>query len=197
MGTTTRTSCGLSSNRLQAKTKSELAVELIDHMEKSPLAPNAYAVDSGLFTPTIINRVEALNKLWVADSEKNRILHYKGSRYNCQTFDQTLKPQAFKEVTVRIGRQDKTRWIFRCTVRIRCYGKVRMAIIYSKPNKEGNPIYAFTNMLWWNAKKRLTVRLHRWDIEPLHEQIKQFLGAESSQLQTEFGVRRHLTLVLS
>ena len=182
-------------NRLQAKTKSELAVELIDHMEKSSFAPNAYAVDSGLFTPTIINRVEALNKPWVADSEKNRILHYKGSRYNCQTFNQTLKPQAFKEVTVRIGRQDKTRWIFSCTVRIRRYGKVRLAIIYSKPNKEGNPIYVFTNMLWWNAKKLLTVRLHRWDIEPLHEQIKQFLGAESSQLQTETGVRKHLTLV--
>jgi hypothetical protein len=31
--------------------------------------------------------------------------------------------------------------------------------------------------------------------QPLHEQIKQFLGAEDSQLQTEAGVRRHLTLV--
>ena len=37
--------------------------------------------------------------------------------------------------------------------------------------------------------------MHRWDIEPFHEQIKQFLGAEYSQLQTEQGVRRHLTLV--
>jgi hypothetical protein len=31
--------------------------------------------------------------------------------------------------------------------------------------------------------------------QPLHERIKQFLGAEDSQLQTEAGVRRHLTLV--
>jgi hypothetical protein len=37
--------------------------------------------------------------------------------------------------------------------------------------------------------------LHRWDIEPFHEQIKQFLSAEDSQLQTEQGVRRHLTIV--
>ena len=50
-------------------------------------------------------------------------------------------------------------------------------------------------MLVWNAKKLLSVRLHRWDIEPFHEQIKQFLGAESSQLQTENGVRKHLALV--
>ena len=39
------------------------------------------------------------------------------------------------------------------------------------------------------------MRLHRWDIESFHEQIKQFLGAEGSQLQTEQGVRKHLTLV--
>ena len=39
------------------------------------------------------------------------------------------------------------------------------------------------------------MRCHRWDIEPLHERIQQFLGAEDSQLQTEAGVRRHLTRV--
>ena len=50
-------------------------------------------------------------------------------------------------------------------------------------------------MLVWNATKLISVRLHRWDIEPFHEQIKQFLGAESSQLRTENGVRKHLTLV--
>ena len=50
-------------------------------------------------------------------------------------------------------------------------------------------------MLVWNNHKILSVRIHRWDIEPFHEQIKQFLGAEDSQLQTEQGVRKHLTLV--
>jgi len=182
-------------NRLGTKTKSQLAVELIDEMEESPVAPNAYVVDNGRFTPTIIDHVEQLKKPWVADSKKNRVLHHNNSRYNCETFNATLPPEVFKETTVCLGQREKTRWIFSCTVRIRHYGKVRIAIIYSKPDKEGSPIYVFTNMLWWNAKKLLTVRLHRWDIEPLHEQIKQFLGAESSQLQTETGVRKHLTLV--
>ncbi len=182
-------------NRLQAKTKSQLAVELIDEMEESPVAPNAYVVDNGLFTPTIIDHIEQLCKPWVADSKKNRVLHHNNKRYNCETFNETLPSDAFKETTVCLGQREKTRWVFSCTVRIRRYGKVRMAIIYSKPDKEGNPIYVFTNMLWWNAKKLLMVRLHRWDIEPFHEQIKQFQGAESSQLQTETGVRKHLTLV--
>ena len=95
---------------------------------------------------------------------------------------------------MRLRQQKKTRWAFSCTGRIRGYGKVRLAIIYPQPDKQGNAIYVFTNMLVWNPTKLLQVRLHRWDIEALHEQIKQFLGAESSQLQTETGVRKHLTL---
>ena len=126
----------------------------------------------------------------MADSEKNRILYHKGERYNCETFNATLEKSAFKPITVRLGSQEKTRWVFSCTVRIRRYGKVRLAIIYHHPDKEGTPIFVFTNMLVWNATKLLSVRLHRWDIEPLHEQIKQFLGAQSSQLQTENGVRK-------
>ena len=184
-------------NQLGAQTKSELGVELIDEMEQSAVAPNAYAVDSGLFTPIVIGRIEQADKPWVADSEKNRILYHKGIRYNCETFNATLPAEAFKVITVQVGHQEKTRFVFSCTVRIRRYGKVRMAIIYQHPNKEGEPTYVFSNMLVWNATKLLKVRLHRWDIEPLHEQIKQFLGAEGSQLQTENGVRKHLTLVFA
>ena len=131
----------------------------MNQMEESAVAPDAYAVDSGLFTPTIIGHVEQLDKPWVADSEKNRILYSKGKQYNCETFNATLPAEAFKPITVRLA------------------------------------IYVFTNMLVWNPTKLLQVRLHRWDIEALHEQIKQFLGTESSQLQTETGVRKHLTLV--
>lgn len=179
----------------QAKTKSQLAVELIDEMEASQVAPSAYAVDSGLFAPLVIERIQQAGKPWIADSQKTRILYYKGQEYNCETFQQTIPKESLKEVTVSIRHKERTRWVFTCSVRIRRYGKVRFAIIYDNPDKKGDPIYVFTNMLVWNAHKILSVRMHRWDIEPFHEQIKQFLGAEDSQLQTEQGVRKHLTLV--
>jgi len=131
----------------------------------------------------------------LADSQKNRVLFYKGERYNCETLQQTLALDAFREITLTIRNNKRTYWVFTCCVRIRQYGKVRLAIIYDNPERKGEPIYVFTKMLVWNAKKILSVRLHRWDIEPFHEQIKQFLGAESSQLQNEAGVRKHLTLV--
>jgi Archaeal putative transposase ISC1217 len=85
--------------------------------------------------------------------------------------------------------------LYLCRALSKKYGKVRLAVIYDNPDRQGKPIYCFTRMLTWNAQKIVQVRCHRWDIEPLHEQIKQFLGAEDSQLQTEAGVRRHLTLV--
>lgn len=182
-------------NRQQAKTKSELAVELIDAMEASAVAPEAYALDNGLFAPVVIERIEHYNKPWMADSEKNRVLFYKGQRYNCETFEQTLPDNTFNEITIKVRGCERTFWVFTCCVRIRRYGKVRFAIIYDNPERQGDPIYVFTNKRVWNATKILYVRLHRWDIEPFHEQIKQFLGAEDSQLRNEEGVRKHLTLV--
>jgi SRSO17 transposase len=182
-------------NKEQAKTKSQLAVELIDEMEASDVAPNAYAVDSSLFSPVVIGRIQQTDKPWVADSQKNRILYYKGQEYNCETFQQTIPKESFRKVTVSVRHKEQTRWVFTCSVRIRRYGKVRLAIIYDNPDKKGDPIYTFTDKLVWNPHKILSVRMHRWDIEPFHEQIKQFLGAEDSQLQAEQGVRKHLTLV--
>jgi hypothetical protein len=80
-------------------------------------------------------------------------------------------------------------------VRLKKYGQVRMAVIYDNPDRQGKPIYCFTRHLTGSAAKIIQVRCHRWDIEPVHERIQQFLGAEDSQLPTETGVRRHLTLV--
>ena len=180
-------------HRRQAKTKPELAVELIDELEASGVAPNVYAVDNGLFAPMVIARIEHYGKPWVADSEKNRVLFYKGRRTHCEDFEASLPDEAFREVTVRIRGQERTYWAFTCTVRIRKYGKVRLAIIYDNPNRRGTPKYVFTNMLVWNLTKIVLVRAHRWDIEPFHEQIKQVLGAEDSQLRTETGIRKHLT----
>ena len=45
-------------NLMSAKTKSELAIELIDEMEASAFVPNAYALDSSLFIPEVIQRIE-------------------------------------------------------------------------------------------------------------------------------------------
>ena len=116
-------------NRMEAKTKNELAIELINAMEASTFAPNAYALDSSFFTPEVIQRIEHFNKPWIADSKKNRVLFYKGRRYNCETFEQTLPDKVFREITLTIRGSQRTYWVFTCCVRIRRYGK-----------KKGNPL---------------------------------------------------------
>jgi len=105
-------------HKQQAKTKAQLAVELIDEMESSALAPDAYAIDSGLFDPIVIERIVQAGKPWVADSEKNRIVYNKRQTYNCETFNQTIPKESFKEITISIRHKEQTRWAFTCTVSI-------------------------------------------------------------------------------
>ena len=106
----------------------------------------------------VIQRIEHYHKPWMADSEKNRVLFHKGKRYNCETFEQTLPDDAFNEITIKIRGSNRTFWVFSCCVRIRRYGKVRFAIIYDNPERQGDPIYVFTNKRVWNATKILIVR---------------------------------------
>ncbi|MBI1925550.1 transposase [Candidatus Poribacteria bacterium] len=111
-------------SRRQAKTKSQLAVELIDDMEASSVAPQAKAVDSGLFTPAVIERIERALKPWVADSEKNRIWYDKGERYHCETFDATLSAA------------DENRSPFVCVTR-------------SEPAGSSSVWFTFVALLWY------------------------------------------------
>jgi hypothetical protein len=143
----------------------------------------------------LIQAIASHKKHWVADSEKSRIVYWRNQQFNCECFAQSRPDSAYQKVTVSLHGKERSFWVFTCVVHIRKYGKVRLAVIYDNPHRQGDPIYCFTDMVVWNAKKIVSLRFRRWDIEPLHEQIKQFLGAEDSQLQTEHGVRKHLTLV--
>jgi hypothetical protein len=182
-------------HRRQHTTKPQLAAELVASMAASEVTPEVYTVDSALFAPVVIEAIEKQGKPWLADSEKTRLVFWQGQRFNCETFAQSRPEEAYRPVTLTRRGQSKTFWVFTCVVRIKRYGKVRLAVIYDQPHRQGKPIYCFTRKLTWNAQKMMSLRCHRWDIEPLHERIQQFLGAEDSQLQTEQGVRRHLTLV--
>jgi hypothetical protein len=156
-------------NRLEAKTQPQLAVELIKAMEESDIAPHAYVVDNAFFAPVVIECIDSYGKPWVADSEKNRVLHHKGQRYNCESFTATLPDEAFRKVKLTKGGEEKTYWVFTCCVRVRRYGKVRFAVIYDNPHREGDPDYVMSNMTVWNATKLVSVRSRRWGIEPFHD----------------------------
>jgi hypothetical protein len=182
-------------NQKKFKDSGELGVEMIDKMECSEIEPDVYLLDSGMFVPEIIKAVKGHNKHWIADSSKTRILYYKGEKYNCGSFTKSRPDSVFRKITLKVKGEEKDYWIFTCVVRIKKYGKVRFTAIYDNENRQGDPIYCFTDMLNWDGKKITSIRSRRWKIEPLHEQSKQFEGAEDSQLQNEQGVRKHLTLV--
>ena len=112
----------------------------------------------------MIEAIEKHGKPWLADSEKTRLVCWQGQTFNCETFAQSRPDEAYRPVRLTRRDQEKTYWVFTCVVHIRKYGKVRLAVIYDNPDRQDKPIYCFTRMLTWNARKIVQVRCHRWDI---------------------------------
>ena len=127
-------------HRRQHKTKPQLGAELVEQMEASALAPEVYTVDSALFAPAMIETIERHGKPGLADSEKTRLVFWPGQTFNCETFAQSRPDEAYRPVTLKRHGQEKTYWVFTCVVRIKKYGKVRMAVIYDNPDRQGKPI---------------------------------------------------------
>jgi hypothetical protein len=127
-------------HRRQHKTKPQLAAELIKQMDASEMAPEVYTVDSALFAPAVIDAIEKQGKPWLADSEKTRLVFWQGQTFNCETFAQSRPDAAYRPVTLKRHGQEKTYGVFTCVVRIKKYGKVRMAVIYDNPDRQGKPI---------------------------------------------------------
>jgi DDE superfamily endonuclease len=125
-------------HRRQHQTKPQLAAALIEQMAVSEVAPQVYTVDSALFAPVMIEAIEKHGKPWLADSEKTRLVFWQGQTFNCETFAQSRPDQAYRPVTLNRHGQEKTFWVFTCVVRIKKYGKVRLAVIYDQPDRQAN-----------------------------------------------------------
>ena len=70
-------------------------------------------------------------------------MFWQGQTFNCETFAQSRPDQAYRPVTLKRHGQEKTYWVFTYVVRIKKYGKVRMAVIYDNPDRQGKPILLF------------------------------------------------------
>ncbi len=67
-------------------------------------------------------------------------MFWQGQTFNCETFAQSRPEQAYHPVMLRRRGQEKTYWVFTCGVRIKKHGKVRLAVIYDNPDRQGKPI---------------------------------------------------------
>jgi hypothetical protein len=123
-------------HRRQHKTKPPLGAELVEQMGASAMAPEVYTVDSALFAPVMIEAIERQGKPWLADSEKSRLVCWQGQTFNCETFAQSRPDEAYRSVTLKRHGQEKTYGVFTCVVRIKRYGKVRMAVKYPCINSQ-------------------------------------------------------------
>lgn len=104
-------------------------------------------------------------------------------------------PESFRPVSVRCRNGEKKEfWAFTKTVRLKRYGRKRIAMVHEKPDLTDNPRFLVADALHWESGRIIETWSFRWAAEVFHEFSKQGCGLEAAQVRNEEAVNRHLRL---
>ena len=92
-----------------------------------------------------------------------------------------------------MGRQ-KEFWAFTKTVRLKRYGRKRIAMVHERADLTDKPRFLVTDALHWESGRMIETWSFRWAAEVFHEFSKQGTGLEAAQVRNEEAVKRHLRL---
>ena len=186
-------------DKSEYKKKTELAVIMVKEIEEEGNFPDAvYAFDNGVLNIELTKTIENNGKYWLSEIEKTRNIFWKDHWVHVENIDKELvntHPESFRHIRIK-KRNGKLRdyWVFTKTVRLKKYGRVKLAIVHENEDLSDNAYYLISNAKHWESKKFLTTWDYRWTIEIFHEFVKQDTGFESSQVRNEKSVNRHLCL---
>jgi len=186
-------------HKLGYKKRTEIALEMVKQIEQEGLFPSAnYAFDNGVLTLDLTKFIESQGKYWVSEIECSRHINWSGEWQRVDVVAEVLKtehPESFRQIKVlcRNGEQ-KEYWVFSKVVRLKRYGRKRLAIVFDTPDLSDTPRYYLTDALHWECSRILETWSYRWSSEIFHEFGKQITGLESSQVRNEEAVKRHFRL---
>lgn len=184
---------------LEYKKRTEIALEMVKQIEAEGLFPEAnYAFDNGLLTIDLTRYIEGCGKHWVSEIECSRNIQWSGKWQRVDTVAEELRtehPESFRPIKVNCRNGEiKDYWVFTKRVRLKRYGRKRLAIVHEKADLTDTPKYYLTDALHWGEVKMLKTWSYRWSSEIFHEFVKQVTGFESSQVREEEAVKRHFRL---
>lgn len=186
-------------HKLEYKKRTEIVLEMVKELEASKQFPNAnYAFDNGVLTLELTQHIEKSGKHWVSEIESSRNINWEGSWLRVDEIALSLRSnhkESFRQVKVlcRNG-EEKQFWVFTKTVRLKKYGKKRLAIVHESESLEDNPRFLLTDALHWESSRIIETWSYRWASEVFHEFSKQVTGLESAQVRKEEAVKRHFRL---
>ncbi|MBN8724782.1 MAG: hypothetical protein J0M03_17725, partial [Acidobacteria bacterium] len=79
--------------------------------------------------------------------------------------------------------EEKLFWVFSKVVRLKRYGKKRLAIVHEKEDLSDNPRFLLTDALHWEGARIIETWSYRWASEVFHEFSKQVTGFESAKVK--------------
>jgi hypothetical protein len=186
-------------HKLAYKKRTEIVVEMVRQVEEEGNFPQAdYAFDNGVLTVELTQLIESKGKHWVSEIESSRLILWADEwrrMADVATELRQLHPESFRHVTVRCrnGAQ-KEFWAFTKSVRLKRYGRKRIAIVHERGDLTDNPRFLLTDALHWESGRIIETWSFRWAAEVCHEFSKQGTGLEAAQVRNKEAVKRHLRL---
>jgi hypothetical protein len=186
-------------HKLEYKKRTEIAYEMVVQIEQEGLFPEAnYAFDNGVLNLDMTRYIEGCGKHWVSEIECSRNIHWFGQWQRVDAIAEELRlkhPESFRHIRVKCRNGEiKDYWVFSKAVRLKRYGKKRLAIVHETEDLTDTPSFYLTDALHWEGGRILETWSYRWSSEIFHEFGKQVTGMESAQLRNEEGVKRHFRL---
>jgi hypothetical protein len=186
-------------HRLAYKKRTEIVVEMVAQLEEEGRFPQAdYAFDNGVLTIELTRLIESKGKHWVSELESSRHILWQDQWQRIDEVAATLRqthPESFRRMQVRCRNgETKEFWVFSKSVRLKRYGRKRIAIVHERGDLTDTPRFLVTDALHWESGRIIETWSFRWAAEVFHEFSKQGCGLEAAQVRNEEAVNRHLRL---
>jgi hypothetical protein len=172
---------------------------MVAQLEEEGEFPQAdYAFDNGVLTLEVTRLIESRGKHWVSELESSRHILWKDQWQRIDDVATELRqthPESFRQVSVRCRTgEQKEYWAFSKSVRLKRYGRKRIAIVHERADLTDPSRFLVTDALHWESGRIMETWSFRWAAEVFHEFSKQGTGLEAAQVRNEEAVKRHLRL---
>jgi hypothetical protein len=142
--------------------------------------------------------IESKGKPWVSELESSRNILWRDPWRRIDEVALELRqrpPESFGKVIVRCRNgEQKEFWAFTKGVRLKRYGRKRIAMVHERADLTDTPRFLVTAAVHRGSGRILEAWSFRWAAEVFQEFSKQGTGLEAAQVRNEEAVRRHLRL---
>jgi hypothetical protein len=157
-----------------------------------------YAFENGGLTLELTRLIESKGQQWGSELESSHPILWQDQWHRIDEVATALRhtpPESFRRVQVRCRNgETKEYWAFTKSVRLKRYGRKRIAILHERAPLADTPRCLVTAALQWESGRLIETWRVRWAAPVFHECSKQGVGLEAAQVRTEEAVKRHFRL---